>query len=154
MCSRLSSLDDLRGMPARFSARRICSRNSTGICWRVAIWWRCSVPLPCTRVSSSSARSPYSLFFESFMVGSDLIPSELVKISDNRVPRLIPSRVDLKKLSGIIQGQLILKCPSIVQIRTCCNSLILEGLCLDRLCAFLLVSPLISTRLAREFRPP
>jgi hypothetical protein len=37
---------------------------------------------------------------------------------------------------------------------TCRNLLILEGLCLDRLCAFLLVSPLISTRLAREFRPP
>ena len=36
---------------------------------------------------------------------------------------------------------------------TYCNSLILEGLFLDRLCAFLLVSPLISTRLAREFGP-
>ena len=37
----------------------------------------------------------------------DLISSELIKICDNRVPRLLPSRVDLKNLSGIIHGALI-----------------------------------------------
>ena len=41
------------------------------------------------------------------MVKVDIILSELIKNYDNRVPRLLPSRVDLKNLSGIIHGALI-----------------------------------------------
>ena len=85
-------------------------------------------------------------FFRELHGKVDTIMSELIKNCDNRVPRLVPSRVDLKNVSGIIHR--VRSSTSIHSVNaTRCNSLILEGLRLDRFCAFLLVSPLISSRL-------
>ncbi len=46
-------------------------------------------------------------FFRELHGQVDIIPSELIKICDNRVARLIPSRVDLKNVRGVIHGALI-----------------------------------------------
>ena len=84
-------------------------------------------------------------FFRELHGQVNVIQSELIKICDNRAPRLIPSRVDLKNLSGIIHGASFPTTIHPVDI-TCCNLLILEGLFLDRLSGFLLVSSLAPRR--------
>jgi hypothetical protein len=43
------------------------SRNALGICWRAAISLLAMAPWPCRSARSRMARTPYSLFMESFM---------------------------------------------------------------------------------------
>ena len=92
-------------------------------------------------------------FFREFHDKVDIIPSESVKFCDNNVSRLGPSRVHQKNLEKYVRKSDPQRL-SVLEGARCCNSLILEGLFLDRFCEFLLVSPLISTILAQEFSGP